>query len=151
MDVATGFIPGAEGAGGDVFLHAFGGATKEGEFPIMNGAGTVRAEVGDPAEFHQGVHDGCATVFDDVGAVKQHDAGALLVGRGDAFGCFPNHLHEVVGKSGRGSVEIDERVFDGGFAEPLLEGKHLELLEVEWGGELFHRWRIILSSVAASR
>ena len=57
MDAAAGFVPGAEGAGGDILPDAFLGAAEEGEFPIVNGAGAVGGEVGDPAVLDEPVDD----------------------------------------------------------------------------------------------
>src|SRR5438046_449880 len=45
MDVAAGFVPGAEGAGSDVLADALGGAAEEREFPIVNDACAVGGEM----------------------------------------------------------------------------------------------------------
>ena len=49
MDVAAGFVPGAEAAGGDVIADTLGGAAEEREFPIVNDARAVCGEMGHPA------------------------------------------------------------------------------------------------------
>src|SRR2546427_9223656 len=49
MNVAAGFVPGAEAAGGDVIADTLGGAAEEREFPIVNDACAVRGQVRHPA------------------------------------------------------------------------------------------------------
>src|SRR5688500_5677688 len=83
MNVARGFVPGAEGAGGDVLFDAFGRATEPGEFPVVDGAGAVGGEVGDPAVGHHFVEEKRGAVAEEMRAVDEHDRGFLFAGGED--------------------------------------------------------------------
>ena len=69
MDVASGFIPGAKCAGGNILLYAFLRAAKKGQLPIMNAACAIGGQVRHPAVGDQFVHDALRAIFYQVSAV----------------------------------------------------------------------------------
>jgi hypothetical protein len=81
LNIAAGFVPGAECAGGDVFADALLGAAEKGEFPIVNRACAIGRQVCDPTAFDEGIHDALNAVFDEVRAVHQDHAGIAFARR----------------------------------------------------------------------
>src|SRR6266581_3193778 len=68
MNVAAGLVPSPERARGNVLLDAFFGAAKEGQFPIVNGAGAVGRQMGEPPALSQQVDDAQRAVFNQMRA-----------------------------------------------------------------------------------
>lgn len=128
MDVTAGFVPGAKGAGGDVFADAFFRAAEEGKFPIVNGAGAVGREVGDPAALDEGIDDAVRAIFHEMRAIHENDAGIARAGGGDFFGAIENERFDF-GRAGRRSFcRIDQDFFDGAKAAALGEGQDFDAL-----------------------
>ena len=85
-NIASGFVPGAEAAGGHAVADAFAGAAEPGELPVVNGARAVGGQVGEPAVAHHAVEDHGRAVAEQVGAVDEHHAGPPAAGGPDASG-----------------------------------------------------------------
>ena len=61
--VVAGFVPRAEGAGGDIGADALGAAAVVRPFPVMDYARAVGGEMGEPATGHEAVEDFMGAVF----------------------------------------------------------------------------------------
>ena len=121
MDVAPGFVPSPERAGGDVVADAFLGATLEREFPIVDCPRAVRGEVRDPAALDQDVHHGEQTVLHEMRAVEKHHVGAAFACGFDVGSAGANVREVFGGANGRGSGGINEHLLNRAQATPLCE------------------------------
>ncbi len=88
IDVLAGLLPSAKAAGFDIGAHVLFRPAQIGELPIMNGAGPLSGQMGDPALFHEPDENRRQTVFDQMSAKGEHHRRAL-------FTCVLNSLHDL--------------------------------------------------------
>jgi hypothetical protein len=138
VDVAGGFVPGAEGAGGDVLPNAFGGAAEPGKFPVMDDAGAVGGEVGEKTAIEQLVQEELAAVFDEVGAVDDKHGCISLPRAEDAVGALLDLGVDGVGDGVRAIRGFDEHVGELAQAVALGEGQDPQPGEIERVGWDWH-------------
>src|SRR5207249_1265133 len=116
MDVTTSLVPGSEGAGGDVVTHAFGRTAQKGELPVVNDAGAVGREVGEPAPFHHLVEQQLPAVLDEMRAVNQHDAGLAVQRPPDLLRAVVNRGHHRSRTGAWRCRGLDENFLETAFA-----------------------------------
>src|SRR5260370_37080892 len=132
MNVAAGLVPGPERACGNVLLHAFFGAAKEGQFPVVDGAGAVGRQMGEPAAFSQQVDDAQRAVLNQRRAVHQNHAGISLSRRSDLPGAFADCRLGSRFASRRGTVGVNEDFFKQAQAVPLRQRVGFDFSQVKW-------------------
>ena len=125
MDVAPSFVPGAEGAGGDVVTNAFGGAAEEGEFPIVNDAGAIRSEMRHPAVIEKAVEQQLAAVLNEMGPVNEHHARSMLKGGFDLCGAKADGFLKRISDGRRLVRGLDEDLFH--LAHALARRQRIDL------------------------
>ncbi len=84
----AGLVPRPETTFRNVSAHVLLRSTVEGVFPVVDHAGAVGGQVGDPAGFHHARDHGSEPVLHEMGPVGQHDGRATGSGRAHAVGYF---------------------------------------------------------------
>ena len=97
MDIAAGFVPGAEIALGDAFANALRRPAEPGIFPVVDGRGAVGGQVGQPALRHHSFEDQGGAIAEEMGAVDQHDGCLPPLGGDDGPGLGFDGGGNVVG------------------------------------------------------
>ena len=138
VNVAPGFVPGAEPAAGDIVAHAFRRTAEKRELPVVNDAGAIGCDVGEPSAFHHPVQQQLAAVFDEVRAVDQHD-GRISLQRGPGFpGAVLNDSGNALRARRRVVCRLDQNFLHAALAVAFREGKDLQLLEIQGSGRVRH-------------
>src|SRR4051812_13151565 len=138
MDVAAGFLPCAERAGGHVLADAFFGAPKKCEFPIMNGARAIGREMCDPAALHERIDDAMRAVLYEVRAIHENDAGVTLSGGSDFCGAIANGGFDFSGAGWRSCRRVNEDFIDRAEASAFSQRINFQPLEIERFGHKAH-------------
>ena len=132
MDVAAGFVPGAEAAAGDAVADAFGRAAQPGIFPIVDRAGAVGGQVGEPAVGHHAVEDQGGAVAEQVGAVDQHHASRRGGGRPELAPATSSTAADSGCASGSGVAAGSTRISSAtGQAPPLGQRKDAHPAQIQ--------------------
>ncbi|MFM1942452.1 MAG: hypothetical protein RI897_1434 [Verrucomicrobiota bacterium] len=138
MDIPAGFVPGAEGSGGDVIADAFGGLALEGVFPVVDDAGAVGGDMGEESTLEHLVDDELGAVFYEVCSVDEHDGGVAMVGFTDGLGAGFDLLADEVVAWGWGLGGFDQNILEFREATALGEGEGFDLGEVDGVGLGWH-------------
>ena len=146
VDIRRGLVPGSERAGGDILLDGFGRGAQPGVFPVVDRAGAVRGQMGQPVAGHHALEDSRGAVAKQMGAVDQDDGGAGAAGGADLLGAVFDQGIEAIGAGGWDGVWVDEDLIGFGQAVALGKGEDFQFAEVERLG--YHeeflpgRWRM---------
>ena len=128
-------VPGAERAGGHVLLDALGRGAEPGVFPVVDRAGAVGGQVGQPAAGHHPLEDPRGAVAQQVGAVDQHHGRAAAararrdLARAARDRAAPTRVRSTAAGTRRGRSG-SRRPASG--SSRSASGRTFELAQVEW-------------------